>query len=583
MMNKILHILLPLFYCSVVAAQAPHVELSVAPTQSEMVSLASQQQTVLFAHGVIAFSLMDTTNSRILMEKVNALSHGNHAPALHFLGRICYIGGNYQQALKYSTKAVQLDSLNPNYLREKAMLLMETKNEVQAMPIFEKLWQMDPTHNNNDLAILIWLNERYINTDSTMKRANIFEKKWGFDQRVFESKQNIILKQQRYDDALGHCKWAMEATDGKSPQVVSRMADIQAVLGQFSLAQEYYQKLIMLDSTNVESNYKLAYFFRQTKRMPEYLQALYPIFAATSLPVPTGLGILNEVTHTYELATKYRPEITSLFRTFVKAHPNDTMVLNQYGTFLFGTNQWKEATEFYTAEIEKGHASASAFKLLCHIYYRSNQKDKIIPLLEQGLKIFPTDETLIVLCGDMYGLQGKYEQGREHLKRALKLPLSDSVRSIIHCSFGDFHSLMGKYKESLADYARSLKLNPDNVTALNNWAYFTALYGGGNIKTALLRAERANELSPQNPTFLDTKAWVLYTMGRYEEAKQVMLLTLGLEKVRSADILEHYGDILYALGEDSRARNYWQQALDAGADKTKIQERLARPQTTPKK
>ncbi|MEG2755903.1 MAG: hypothetical protein RR931_04765, partial [Mucinivorans sp.] len=117
----------------------------------------------------------------------------------------------------------------------------------------------------------------------------------------------------------------------------------------------------------------------------------------------------------------------------------------------------------------------------------------------------------------------------------------------------------------------------------NNWAYFTALYGGGNLKTALLRAERANELSPQNPTFLDTKAWVLYTMGRYEEAKQVMLLTLGLEKVRSADILEHYGDILYALGEDSRARNYWQQALDAGADKTKIQERLARPQTTPKK
>ena len=52
--------------------------------------------------------------------------------------------------------------------------------------------------------------------------------------------------------------------------------------------------------------------------------------------------------------------------------------------------------------------------------------------------------------------------------------------------------------------------------------------------------------NPNNPTFLDTHAWVLYNMEDYKEAKK--FLELALEGDASGTIIEHYGDVLFKTG-----------------------------------
>ena len=94
--------------------------------------------------------------------------------------------------------------------------------------------------------------------------------------------------------------------------------------------------------------------------------------------------------------------------------------------------------------------------------------------------------------------------------------------------------------------------------------------------------ERALELSANNPTFLDTKAWVLYKLGRYAEAKKVMQYAISLDRSKSPEYSLHYGDILHALGEEFMAKTYWRKALERGADKEEIERRFL-PQTEKKK
>jgi tetratricopeptide (TPR) repeat protein len=69
-------------------------------------------------------------------------------------------------------------------------------------------------------------------------------------------------------------------------------------------------------------------------------------------------------------------------------------------------------------------------------------------------------------------------------------------------------------------------------------------------------------------------AWVLYKLGRYAEAKKYMQQALSLDRQQSAELALHYGDILYALGEEFMAKTYWRKALERGADKEEIEKRF---------
>jgi tetratricopeptide (TPR) repeat protein len=69
-------------------------------------------------------------------------------------------------------------------------------------------------------------------------------------------------------------------------------------------------------------------------------------------------------------------------------------------------------------------------------------------------------------------------------------------------------------------------------------------------------------------------AWVLYKLGRYDEAKKYMQQALSLDREKSMEMALHYGDILFALGDRFMAELYWRKALERGADVKGIEERF---------
>ena len=131
-------------------------------------------------------------------------------------------------------------------------------------------------------------------------------------------------------------------------------------------------------------------------------------------------------------------------------------------------------------------------------------------------------------------------------------------------------------------YDKALRYFADNAGVLNNYAYFLALEER-DLERALTMITRALALSEKNATYLDTMAWVLYKLGRYDEAKKYMQQALSLDRSRGAEYALHYGDILHALGEEFMAKTYWRKALERGADKEEIERRFLPEKATPKK
>jgi len=83
-----------------------------------------------------------------------------------------------------------------------------------------------------------------------------------------------------------------------------------------------------------------------------------------------------------------------------------------------------------------------------------------------------------------------------------------------------------------------------------------------------------SSVSPDNPVYLDTYAWVLYKIGHYEDAEKYILEALDKGGSNDPEVNEHAGDIQMALGSYQMAMSYYRKAIILGGDSSEVQEKI---------
>jgi len=81
-------------------------------------------------------------------------------------------------------------------------------------------------------------------------------------------------------------------------------------------------------------------------------------------------------------------------------------------------------------------------------------------------------------------------------------------------------------------------------------------------------------IDPENPSYIDTKGWLLYLAGNYKEAKNYIEKALT-KNPSNAEVLEHMGDVLMKLNKPDDARKYYRQALEIDSDNEILQKKLS--------
>jgi tetratricopeptide (TPR) repeat protein len=96
---------------------------------------------------------------------------------------------------------------------------------------------------------------------------------------------------------------------------------------------------------------------------------------------------------------------------------------------------------------------------------------------------------------------------------------------------------------------------------------------GKNLNEALSMIEKALELSPGNPAYLDSQGWALYRLGKPADALPLIEEALRLVP-DDPTLLEHYGDIFSRLGRRGEATESYQKALLAGGPVVTLREKI---------
>ncbi len=124
-----------------------------------------------------------------------------------------------------------------------------------------------------------------------------------------------------------------------------------------------------------------------------------------------------------------------------------------------------------------------------------------------------------------------------------------------------------------ADFRRILVADPDSVAALNALGY-TLADRTTRYQEALELIDRARAAEPDNAAIIDSYGWVLFRLGRHDDALTELRRAFTLQK--DAEIAAHLGEVLWVMGKRDEARRYFTQARDLDADNRALKRALER-------
>lgn len=104
---------------------------------------------------------------------------------------------------------------------------------------------------------------------------------------------------------------------------------------------------------------------------------------------------------------------------------------------------------------------------------------------------------------------------------------------------------------------RVIALRPDNAHAYNALGYSLA-ERNQRLDEAQTLIRRALQLAPDDPFILDSMGWVLFRLGKAEEALRHLNRAYGLKA--DPEIAAHIGEVLWSLGRRADARQIWGEA-----------------------
>lgn len=476
-----------------------------------------------------------------------------------------------EKALRYSETANRLDTTDIWYRSQLGKLLIFNRDYFKAQKVFEELITLNPKNPGN-YNMLAWLYEQTRQPFAAIAVLDKAENTVGLIEDLAKYKRELLVSVGLHDKAIEEGK-ALVANYPYDYDSYLSLAELYAETRKDSLAIENYNMALGLNPKGIDIIASMNEFYKIKGDEANYLATTKQLFQSNEIPVEMKIQAFNDVTADINFYRRHYYTIKDLAGTLYTRYPDNYSVVELYADNARGGGEMEEALNVYKRFLTDTITDIRPFMDILNMEAYLKRPDSVNKYTALALERFPNDPELYIRQGGILSYLDKDKEAMKAYESALKYARNDSMRSIVHGMIGDEYHLKGNAKKSYANYEKALKLWPDNVVILNNYAYFLS-EEEKELDKALEMSSKVMELEPSNPTYMDTYGWVLFKLGRTEEAKKIIQQAVALDSRKSSELFLHYGDILYVLGETYMASVYWQRAQEAGYDSAKIQQRL---------
>jgi tetratricopeptide (TPR) repeat protein len=341
-------------------------------------------------------------------------------------------------------------------------------------------------------------------------------------------------------------------------------------------AMEYYNLACQTDSTNGIAYYKRAQLYLQRGDSTGYDREINRALMQENLDVEEKIELLRDYVGKLYGDSLRRPQIKNLFETLIVQHPHEAQIRDLYASYLVVTGDLRSAAEQQEYAVDADLSNTGRWRSIMSLYGQLNDIPTAISTGKRALEFIPDDPVVNLLMGANYQMTEDYNQALGYFRKALTLTdeNDNSARSQIVASIGDIYYAREMPDSAFVYYKEAVSLDPENLLALNNFAYYLA-----ENEQDLDMAERYSAIcvraNSENDTAIDTYAWIFYKKKDYVKAKEWIDRALELEAENpQADVLNHAGDIYFMNREVAKAVEFWEQALKLDPDNKTLKKKI---------
>lgn len=282
-------------------------------------------------------------------------------------------------------------------------------------------------------------------------------------------------------------------------------------------------------------------------------------------------------------AVERRGEAQEALRELVEAYPNDVEHRKLLAGLYVDQMEFDKAVEQLEAVLQIGGGDVNEYLMVSDLLRRSRQVDKFDRFTARAQQLYPREPRLGFMRALAHTAQKRYHAAADLFAQVAdeaETTAPDMLDDSYHFNWGVALERGGRYDEAARQFDRSIQLTPpDNLTrAANTMNYLGYMWLEQNAK--LDKAEqlirKANELEQNNPAFVDSLGWLYFKQGKNQEALKELLRAEALMKEltpEDAEILDHIAQAYERVGDEVKAREYWQRTLDLNPPQKEIRQR----------
>ncbi len=486
----------------------------------------------------------------------------NHAASMYEIAYIDNGGGKSVEAIPYAQKAVSLDENNEWYRLMLGKCYMETDKFTEASAAFEKLVKLKPEKID---YYFMW-STALLHAGKMKEALEVYDKIeqiMGVTEEISVQKERIFLSQNQFDKAVVEAQKLINSNPGET-RFYSMLAELYLQNNKADKALEICRKIFEIEPNEPQTHLMLSQYYKSISDEKQSFDHLKNAFSNPNLDIDDKVKIIIGFFNLPATMKVERAESDTLISILVKVHPRDAKTYSLQGDFLNRDGKSTEARDAFRKAIALDKTRYPIWQQVMVLDEMLGDFESMESDSKQAIELFPSEPYSYLFNSSANRQKKRYKEAIEAINNGKDYVAGDKkLLAQFYSELGDCYNATKEYKLSDENFEKTVNLDPDNAGVMNNWAYYLSLRND-NLEKAEKMGRKANVLAKDNPSYEDTYAWVLYKQKNYEEAKRWQEKALEHGGEKNGTLLEHYGDILYQLGQNDKAFEFWQKAKASG-------------------
>ena len=534
-----------------------------------------QSYNYFFLEGVRQQEMGNLTAAFDLLRHARDLNP--NAPEVYYLLAPYYVDlKDDTRSRAYYERAATLDPENSSYIEKLGQLYVSQKDYPNAINAYEKLYAL----NKARVDVLQILYQLYGSQNEFQQMINVLNRI-----EVLEgSSEQISLSKMQIYEQMGEKR---KEYDELKSLVDSHPLDLnyKVMFGNWLLqngkkkeAVKLYRNVLKEEPTNALAKLSLLDYYRTIGDQATVDVITQELLQSPKTEKETKIALLRQVISSNQQANvSDSAEVMKLFSQALSVPQTDADILMMKAAYMSVKKMPKaEINRVYEQAIDVEPDNSRARIALIQNIWDTGDYDKVIAICRPAQEYNPEEMVFYYFQGMAQYQKHENDAALQTFRKGVSQIKADSNPDVV----SDFYALMGeilhekgRLAESFQAYDSCLQWKPDNIAAMNNYAYYLS-EANKDLPKAEQLSYKTIKAEPNNSTFLDTYAWILFQQKRYEEAKIYIDQAIRSDSTLTGVVKEHAGDIYAMTGDIDKALEFWQQSLKGGNQSAVLKKKI---------